>query len=68
LVCTIGGLLVGVLVKIFGDHSGLFAKMMAEFGRTGRFNYLHVPGTVLMALDSLKAGASLGLETPTADA
>ena len=37
LVCTMGGLLVGVLVKIFGDHSGLFAVMMAEFGRTGRF-------------------------------
>ena len=24
LVCTIGGLLVGSLVKLFGDHSGIF--------------------------------------------
>lgn len=68
LVCTIGGLLVGVLVKIFGDHSGLFAVMMAEFGRTGRFNYRHAPGTVLMALVSLVSGASLGPEAPVADA
>lgn len=39
LVCMLGGLLVGVLVKVFGDHSGIFAEMMAEFGHTGRFNY-----------------------------
>src|SRR5512143_558232 len=38
IICALGGLLVGVLVKIFGDHSGIFAEMMAEFGRTGRFN------------------------------
>jgi len=68
LVCTIGGLLVGVLVKIFGDHSGIFAVMMAEFGRTGRFDYRNAPGTVLMALVSLVSGASLGPEAPMADA
>lgn len=68
LVCTMGGLLVGVLVKIFGDHSGIFAVMMAEFGRTGRFDYRNAPGTVLMALVSLVSGASLGPEAPMADA
>ena len=45
LVCTIGGLLVGLLVKFFGDHNGIFAEMMLEFGKTGRFNYRNSPGS-----------------------
>lgn len=68
LICTLGGLLVGVLVKIFGDHSGIFAEMMAEFGTTGRFNYHHAPGIVITALASLISGGSLGPEAPLADA
>jgi H+/Cl- antiporter ClcA len=68
LICTVGGLIVGVLVKIFGDHSGIFAEMMAEFGQTGRFNYRHAPGIVITALVSLIAGGSLGPEAPLADA
>jgi H+/Cl- antiporter ClcA len=61
-------LLVGVLVRIFGDHSGIFAEMMTEFGRTGRFNYRRAPGMVIIALVSLIAGGSLGPEAPLADA
>jgi H+/Cl- antiporter ClcA len=68
LICTLGGLLVGVLVKIFGDHSGIFAELMLEFGKTGRFNYRHAPGIVITALVSLIAGGSLGPEAPLADA
>ena len=68
LVCTMGGLLVGVLVKIFGDHSGIFAVMMAEFGRTGRFDYRNAPGIVVTAFVSLVSGGSLGPEAPMADA
>ena len=67
-ICTLGGLLVGVLVKIFGDHSGIFAELMLEFGKTGRFNYRHAPGIVITALVSLIAGGSLGPEAPLADA
>ncbi len=67
-ICTLGGLLVGVLVKVFGDHSGIFAEMMLEFGKTGRFNYRHAPGIVITALVSLVAGGSLGPEAPLADA
>ena len=63
-----GGLLVGVLVKFFGDHSGIFAELMLEFGKTGRFNYRHAPGIVITALVSLIAGGSLGPEAPLADA
>lgn len=68
LVCTLGGLLVGIAVKGFGDHSGIFAELMAEFGRTGRFDYRHAPGIVVTALISLVSGASLGPEAPMADA
>ena len=68
LVCTIGGLLVGLLVKLFGDHNAIFADLMLEFGKTGRFNYRHAPGIVITAFVSLIAGGSLGPEAPLADA
>jgi H+/Cl- antiporter ClcA len=68
LVCSIGGLLVGLLVKFFGDHNAIFADLMREFGETGRFNYRNAPGIVVTALVSLVSGASLGPEAPLADA
>jgi H+/Cl- antiporter ClcA len=68
LVCTIGGLLVGLLVKFFGDHNAIFAELMVEFGKTGRFDYRHAPGIVVTSLVSLISGASLGPEAPLADA
>lgn len=67
-VCLLGGLLVGVLVRIFGDHNGIFADLMQEFGKTGRFDYRHAPGIVITAVISLVAGGSLGPEAPLADA
>ncbi len=67
-VCSLGGLLVGILVRIFGDHSGIFADVMAEFGRTGRFDYRNAPGILVTAVPSLVAGGSLGPEAPLADA
>ena len=67
-VCTLGGLVVGLLVKLFGDHSGIFAEVMLEFGKTGRFDYRNAPGIVITAFVSLIAGASLGPEAPLADA
>lgn len=68
LICTLGGLVVGLLVKQFGDHNAIFADLMLEFGKTGRFNYRHAPGIVITAFASLIAGASLGPEAPLADA
>jgi len=67
-VCTLGGLLVGLLVKIFGDHNGIFAEIMLEFGKTGRFDYRNAPGIVITAFVSLISGGSLGPEAPLADA
>jgi H+/Cl- antiporter ClcA len=67
-VCVLGGLLVGLLVKIFGDHNAIFAELMQEFGKTGRFDYRHAPGIVITAFVSLISGGSLGPEAPLADA
>jgi chloride channel protein, CIC family len=67
-VCTLGGLLVGLLVKIFGDHNAIFSELMQEFGKTGRFDYRHAPGIVITAFVSLITGGSLGPESPLADA
>ncbi len=68
IICTLGGLLVGLLVKLFGDHNAIFAELMLEFGKTGRFNYRHAPGIVITAFVSLIAGGALGPEAPLADA
>jgi H+/Cl- antiporter ClcA len=68
LVCTIGGLLVGLSVKVAGDQSGIFAEVMLEFGKTGRFDDRNAPGIVLTACVSLVAGARFGPEAPLADA
>jgi len=68
IVCMLGGLLVGLLVKLFGDHNGIFAEVMREFGKTGRFEYRNAPGIVITAFVSLLAGGSLGPEAPLADA
>jgi H+/Cl- antiporter ClcA len=68
LVCTFGGLLVGLLVNYFEDHNAIFSELMREFGRTGRFDYHHAPGIVVTAFVSLISGAALGPEAPLADA
>ena len=68
LICAVAGIIVGVLVKVFGDHSGIFAELMQDFGRTGRFKYRQAPGMVVTAFVSLAAGGSLGPEAPMADA
>ena len=48
----------GLLVKFFGDHTGIFAEVMLEFGKTGRFDYRNAPGIVITAFVSLISGAS----------
>lgn len=67
LVCTLGGLLVGLLVNYFGDHNAIFSELMLEFGKTGRFDYRHAPGILVTSFISLIAGAALGPEAALAD-
>ncbi len=68
IVCVVGGLLVGLLVKVFGDHNAIFAELMQEFGKSGRFDYRHAPGIVVTSFVSLISGAALGPEAALADA
>ena len=68
IICVVGGLLVGLLVKVFGDHNAIFAELMQEFGKTGRFDYRHAPGIVVTSFVSLISGAALGPEAALADA
>jgi hypothetical protein len=44
--CTLGGLIVGLMVKTFGNHNAIFAELMQEFGKTGLSDYRHTPGIV----------------------
>jgi len=67
-VATTGGLIVGVLVRIFGDQPALFAELLAEFAKTGRIEYHHIPGVVITAFVSLISGGALGPEAPLMDA
>lgn len=66
-VAVLGGLLVGVLVRIFGEEPALLAEVMAEFGKTGRIEYRKVPGILLTAIVSLVSGGALGPEAPLMD-
>ena len=68
IVCVVGGLVVGLLVKLFGDHNAIFSELMQEFGKTGRFDYRHAPGIVVTSFISLIAGGALGPEAALADA
>jgi hypothetical protein len=45
LVCTLGGLLVGLLVSYFGDHNAIFSELMQEFGKTGPLIIATRPGS-----------------------
>ena len=68
IVCVVGGLLVGLLVKVFGDHNAIFSELMQEFGKSGRFDFRHAPGIVVTSFVSLISGAALGPEAALADA
>ena len=68
IICVVGGLVVGLLVKLFGDHNAIFAELMQEFGKTGRFDYRHAPGIVVTSFISLISGGALGPEAALADA
>ena len=67
-VATLAGLLVGLLVRIFGEKPALFSELMAEFGKTGRIEYRDVPGVLITAFVSLVSGGALGPEAALMDA
>ena len=62
LVCSIGGILVGLCQKYLGEYPKLMPEVMAEFKETKRVDYKNVPKACVSALITLFFGASLGPE------
>lgn len=61
-VCVIGGLLIGVWKKKFGDYPEELATVMGKIKKTGRYQYNNVFSTIISALSPLLIGASVGPE------
>ena len=61
-VCTIGGLLVGIWKRKFGDYPESLDKVIARVKKTGRYHYKNISSTFISALAPLILGASVGPE------
>jgi len=62
LICTLGGILVGLCQRYLGDHPKSLHGAIEELRETGRLAYAHLPHGLLSAAISLVFGASLGPE------
>ena len=60
--CTIGGLLIGLWKRKFGDYPEELNAVMAQVKKTGRYPYHNVFSTLGSALFPLIFGASVGPE------
>jgi len=58
----IGGILVGVIQKYFGDYPKYMDQTLAEFKQNKRVEYESIPKAIIAALTTLFFGASLGPE------
>jgi H+/Cl- antiporter ClcA len=63
----VGGLLVGLCLKRFGNHVTILQKTIGEFKESGRFEPKFLPGNLLAIFLSLIFGASLGPEMAAVD-
>jgi H+/Cl- antiporter ClcA len=62
IVCLIGGVLMGFGVKFLGNYPRNIKTELAEFQKTKRFDYKHIPHAFGNSLISLGFGAALGPE------
>jgi H+/Cl- antiporter ClcA len=67
LICTLGGLLVGLCQKYLGDHPQGITEATTTLRKTGRLEYQHLPHGLTTASISLIFGASLGPEAAIMD-
>jgi H+/Cl- antiporter ClcA len=67
LVCTLGGLLVGLCQRYLGDHPKGITEAIAAIQNTGRLEYNHLHQGLTTASISLIFGASLGPEAAIMD-
>lgn len=61
-ICTIGGLLVGLAVKLLGDYPTSIEQALEQFKKTKKFDYKHIWQAAIISVISLGFGASLGPE------
>ncbi|WP_245583542.1 chloride channel protein [Paenibacillus assamensis] len=62
LVCLVGGILVGLCQKYFGNYPRTMDAVLAEFKSTNRIDYRSLYKSVITAICVLSFGASLGPE------
>lgn len=62
IVCTLGGILVGICEKYFGNYPKLMPEVINEFKMYKRVEYKSIPKAFLTSLIILFSGASLGPE------
>lgn len=62
LICTFGGILVGLCQRYLGDYPKNLQSAVNEIRKTGRMEYAHLPNGLISAAISLIFGASLGPE------
>lgn len=62
LVCLVGGVLVGLCQKYFGNYPRKMDEVLDEFNATKRVDYKSLPKSVITSLSVLSFGASLGPE------
>ena len=67
LICSAGGLLVGLCQRYLGDHPKNIQAATKELAESGRLEYTHLPHGLLTAGISLVFGASLGPEAAIMD-
>ncbi len=67
IICTLGGLIVGVCQKYLGNHPPSLQETLQEFRKTGRIEYKHLPNGIVNVLASLVFGGSLGPEAGLTD-
>lgn len=67
LVCTLGGVLVGLCQRYLGDHPQTINEAIATLNKTGRLDYTHLPHGLATISVSLIFGASLGPESAIID-
>jgi chloride channel protein, CIC family len=59
----VGGVLIGLAIKFFGEHAGL-GVAQRQYAQTGRLNPRYVPRILLEAFIALWSGAAVGPEGP----
>ncbi|MDL2261078.1 chloride channel protein [Methanimicrococcus sp. OttesenSCG-928-J09] len=62
IVCTIGGVLVGLCKKYFGNVPGVLSIELQEIQKTKRVEYKNLPGITISAFLPLIFGGSIGPE------